>query len=438
MKRIFIVGITFFCLLLGACQATPEKVVVIQPEQNFSEVVSSGDAAIKTYQYPPQWKDEVTFDASPVTVSIDAQIQMPNIETLPVYRCNTNVALPQSVVDAAMKEFFGDSTVTDKNAQSTKSEIQDDILDYQRKISDLQAKDGSQDDIAFFEEMIEDLQKRLPNAPDSADNQPVNTDISLMNDNGSHGFSGTGSDKNGRDMSISVTSQDPNFKNMIMILSQQGMANTSDTADMHRSDGTITQEDAVAQAQALLERLGIQNMQFAGVKFSGLYAGAFSSTPKEYGYVVTFTRVADGVICHTDNYMSISKSQDYSPAIVNETVSVELTSSGVWSFIWNGYFELGEKQVENVALLSFDEIQEAFRNSMKLCYSNNEEMGGPTQFRIKSIVFGYSKTAIKNEQGSCMLMPVWNFYGEALGQDGTWYDNVDPVMSINATDGSIC
>ncbi len=264
---------------------------------------------------------------------------MPNIETLPVYRCNTNVALPQSVVDAAMKEFFGNSTVTDKNAQSTKSEIQDDILDYQRKISDLQAKDGSQDDIAFFEVMIEDLQMRLPNAPDSADNQPVNTDISLMNDNGSHGFSGTGSDKNGRDMSITVTSQDPNFKNMIMILSQQGMANTSDTADMHRSDGTITQEDAVAQAQALLERLGIQNMQFAGAKFSGLYSGAFSSTPKEYGYVVTFTRVADGVICHTDNYMSISKSQDYSPAIVNETVSVELTSSGVWSFIWNGYFE---------------------------------------------------------------------------------------------------
>lgn len=37
-----------------------------------------------------------------------------------------------------------------------------------------------------------------------------------------------------------------------------------------------------------------------------------------------------------------------------------------------------------------------------------------------------------------MLMPVWNFYGEALSQDGIWYEDVDPLMSINATDGSIC
>lgn len=27
---------------------------------------------------------------------------------------------------------------------------------------------------------------------------------------------------------------------------------------------------------------------------------------------------------------------------------------------------------------------------------------------------------------------------EALSQDGIWYEDVDPLMSINATDGSIC
>ncbi|MFA9381730.1 MAG: DUF6034 family protein, partial [Acetanaerobacterium sp.] len=430
MKKTIITGIAFLCLLLSACQATPEKDIVVQQDQNLSEAVS-GDADVNTYQYPSQWKDEVTYDASPVTVSIDAQIQMPTIKTLPVYRCNTNVALPQSVIDTAIKEFFGDSTITDKNSQSTKTEMQDDILDYQKRISDLRAKEGSQDDIAFFEEMIEDLQKRLPNAPDRADNQPVNTDIGLTNDNGSHGFSGTGSGKNGHDISISVKSQDKNAKNSILIISQQAdMAGTSDTADMHKSDGTITQEDAVAQAQALVERLGIGNMQFTGANFSGCYDGVFSNTPTEYGYVVTFTRVADGVICHTGNYMSISKSQDYSPAIVNETVSVGLTFGGVWSFTWDGYFELGEKQVDNAALLSFDEIQEAFKNSMKLCYSNKEKIGGRTQFRLKSIVLGYSKTAVKNEQGACMLMPVWNFYGEALGQNGTWYEDDYPMMSI--------
>lgn len=438
MKKTIIAGIAFLCLFLSACQATPEKDIVVQQNQDLSEAVS-GDADVKTYQYPSQWQDEVTYDASPVTVSIDAQIQMPNINALPVYRCNTNVALPQSVVDTAIKEFLGDSTVFDMNSQSNKTEIQDDILDYQKRISDLQKTGGSQDDIAFFEGMIEELQKQLSSAPDTVDNQPVKTDIGSTNDNGSHDFSGTGSGKNGHDISISVKSQDKNSKNSILILSQQAnMANTSDTADMHNSDGTITQEEAVAQAKALVERLGIQNMQFAGAKFSGRYDGVFSSTPTEYGYVVTFTRVADGVICHTGNYMSISKSQDYSPEIVNETVSVGLTSSGIWSFTWDGYFELGEKQVDNVALLSFDEIKDAFKNSMKLCYSNKEEMGGPTQFRIKSIVLGYSKTAIKNEQGACMLMPVWNFYGEALSQDGIWYEDADPLMSINATDGSIC
>lgn len=252
----------------------------------------------------------MTYDASPVTVSIDAQIQMPNITALPVYRCNTNVALPQSVVDKAIKEFFGDSTIIDMNSQSTKTEIQDDILDYQKRISDLRKTGGSQDDITFFEGMIEDLQKRLSSAPNTADNQPVNTDIGLTNDNGLHGFSGTGSGINGHDINIFVKSQDKNSGNSIVIVSQQASMNsTSDTADMHNSDGTITQEDAVAQAKALVERLGIQNMQFTGAKFSGRYDGVFSSTPTEYGYVVTFTRVADGVICHTGNYMSISKAK---------------------------------------------------------------------------------------------------------------------------------
>ena len=102
-----------------------------------------------------------------------------------------------------------------------------------------------------------------------------------------------------------------------------------------------------------------------------------------------------------------------------------------------GYFELGEKQIDNVALLSFDKIQEAFKESIKLCYKNDATGSGFMQLKVTSIVLGYSKTGVKNQPGAFMLMPVWNFYGESITADGSWRESNVLIMSINATDGSI-
>lgn len=52
MKKTIIVGIAFLCLFLSACQATPEKDIVVQQDQNLSEAVS-GMPTSKLISIPP-------------------------------------------------------------------------------------------------------------------------------------------------------------------------------------------------------------------------------------------------------------------------------------------------------------------------------------------------------------------------------------------------
>ena len=52
-------------------------------------------------------------------------------------------------------------------------------------------------------------------------------------------------------------------------------------------------------------------------------------------------------------------------------------------------------------------------------------------------MLGYAKSEIKNANSAYMLTPVWNFYGQYMEQDGNWYSSSTPLMSIDATDGSI-
>ena len=309
MKKHGLTGIILLTVLLGACQATPDEDIVVQKGNSLSEATGKTDS-VETYQYPTQWQEDLTYETAKINVPINAAIQMPEIKTIPIYHGNRDSTLPQAVVDKVIEEFFGGSKITDSDRQKTKAEIQQEISNYQKKVSDLKANDKDENSISIFENMIKDLEKLLPTAPDNSNKQPVNTDMSLKNSNGSYGFNGTGIAENGKPMNIIVASKDENFGNSITVVSAtHGVYPIPNPEAISKKDGTITQEEAIAQATALVNRLGIQDMQLSSAEFSGLYEGVSGTAPSQYGYTITFSRTVNEIINHTQSFMSQTSSR---------------------------------------------------------------------------------------------------------------------------------
>lgn len=438
MKKRIIMSLLLLSLGLTGCQATPEEDVVIQKNQEFEEVVEGSEGSIDDTTFPDQWKEEITYDTTELQVHVDAEVITPQISSLPIYMCDTNVTLPQNVVDAVIENLFNTDPILNQGNQNNKEQLQSDILECERRISEAQSSGENQE---LFQEKLAVLESLLPSAPDAVAAEPVNTDISVKNQEDYYGFRGSGTGVNGQKQSIYVNSGiTGDGNNTIEVFSQSNqMLSSNEAVEMHMNDGTITKDDAIEQAESLLSDVGIQDMKLESVQFSGKYEGAEAGTPSEYGYILTFSRIAQDVVCLSSSYGSLAQTANeaYNPAIVNETVRIGITKSGVWEFSWKGYFNVGEKTMNNVKVLPFEKIQNEFTDAMKLAYSAQTEGEWTKNYRITSIVLGYAKSEIKNANSSYMLTPVWNFYGQYMEQDGNWYNSSAPLMSIDATDGSI-
>ena len=171
------------------------------------------------------------------------------------------------------------------------------------------------------------------------------------------------------------------------------------------------------------------------------------------GYGFRFTRVVDGVRVPRAQYQGIGgRPKEYlmRPVFQNEYVYVTVTDQGVDTLtLYNGY-DIGEPTQANVALLPFDQIITTATAIFPLKYMPQENwFGGQYEYSytIHRISLNYMRVLKENDPETFELVPVWDFWGTNeyrwVQKNGDWSDwhtgggDNYSYLTINAVTGLV-
>ena len=129
-------------------------------------------------------------------------------------------------------------------------------------------------------------------------------------------------------------------------------------------------------------------------------------------------------------------------SVSQERIEVVTDRGTVAAVTWTSPLRVLGVENENVQLLSFDGIMERFKQQIFMnIYMGKDYLGNDshTDLRITEITFSYMRVRKPNEN-SYWLLPVWDFrgYDTRFGENAidSWWDNFS-LLTVNAVDGSV-
>jgi hypothetical protein len=204
----------------------------------------------------------------------------------------------------------------------------------------------------------------------------------------------------------------------------------------------ITREEAVAQAEAMLVKLGLTDMHLA------LTIPAFVDNPSKQFWMFMYVPTVNGIPIATYKlnrnafYVTQSTSnEEYNSVFSSPVVTFQIDDSGIW-MQWAGPIDIQETLNENAVLLPFEDIQARIKQQLPIKYAARE---GVTQVHVTRIELNYMRARIKDTQDGYMLLPVWDVIGyndepltgTAKGPKANPEDFLETLLTISAIDGSV-
>lgn len=167
----------------------------------------------------------------------------------------------------------------------------------------------------------------------------------------------------------------------------------------------------------------------------------------EYGYRFYYTRVLNGIPV---SYVYVQGGADtesrvqttmYAPVPPYEKLFIDVGENGIFQIQLQHPLQIGDVMGE-AALLPFDQIMEVFGRIAPLSIAANElnsKFGKKyvNNHYIKEIRLGYMCTMDRDRPERHLLIPVWDFYGEREFRDGYYTFDNQSLFTINAMDGTV-
>ena len=167
----------------------------------------------------------------------------------------------------------------------------------------------------------------------------------------------------------------------------------------------------------------------------------------EYGYRFYYTRVLNGIPV---SYVYVQGGADtksrvqttmYAPVPPYEKLFIDVGENGIFQIQLQHPLQIGDVMGE-AALLPFDQIMEVFGRIAPLSIAANElnsKFGNQyvNNLYIKEIRLGYMCTMDRDRPERHLLIPVWDFYGEREFRDGYYTFDNQSLFTINAMDGTV-
>ncbi|WP_322170519.1 DUF6034 family protein [Acutalibacter caecimuris] len=190
-KRLAALLCSLALLAMPACQEDPEGSIVVHKDMDklISQATGTGSQAVAGGEVVAQAKETETYRATVenpelgVTVNIDAQVEVPEVEALSVYRVRQN-RISQAFFDQVRQALIGDKTLYSGSAleQRTKKELEREIailkeemdsFAAQTRESEMLTQEEKEEEIARYNQeiqgMIDDLQAAYESAPVAID-----------------------------------------------------------------------------------------------------------------------------------------------------------------------------------------------------------------------------------------------------------------------------
>lgn len=465
---ILLITIMVITCFTTACQPTPEKDIVQGKNEGIMEsailegVENEGATGqnTQTVEAPETYKN--SFSKNNVTVNINAEVQVPGIAQYPAlstrYRDFTqdDVDRMAAVIIPPGSEIIGIEDVL------TKPEIDEQIIGMRAQIN--QVKELSPDQfknrfdegdteesvIKEYEERIKQLESMYNDAPEEEPENTATTQL-IKDENGTHVELMIENEDNSDSMLFCVVNN-----SMLYGEGKQALGETYTHNDSSVLNTTL--EEAEDQAFQFLLDMGIDNMVIANSGLGTIENHRYNESQNGDAYIIEFSRIVQGdsaiasiepaqprdSVRSADTNFYIDEdggeyANEVAEEIEQEEIVVALNDSGIILFSYDHAMDRFETVTSNVELISWDEIIPMAENNM--FYKTYVEDSYTMEINIEKIVLGYMCIAKKDDIGTMLIIPVWDFIGTSQYTDEsgrtTGNNAQKSYLTMNAIDGSI-
>lgn len=489
MKRALIIAVSALLLLsMAACQATPDKNIVVGKSlddmidkatetQTAEESQVQGSTIAEKVGAKESYATELADAQGRVSIHVNADVQIPDVPGVSVQRVGKS-EFTQAQADVLMDKLMKGDAFSGDDFKLTKSEIQQQILDVQA--ADYEEKSDidvpQKRSVAMRDALLAQLQEQLKTAPDTSERIPSTGQLEPMDpeidfDSGTKLYALAQSDQNGYE-SLQIYNYKDSPGNMIYYTSEKngfsrdmGYFWTKEAVEQTSYTGidsidsipdvTVSQEDAKAQAEALISALGAENM----VCYSAdkMYGGSYEMTADQSQYInprkcvwfLRYMRSVDSVPVTYTVWDCMKVEEDTQSAPWGyEDMTFAIDDTGIVGFSWRSPYVMAETVTESSNLIPFDEVTNVFETmSMAVHAWDGYAQGSPNlkavDITVNHIKFGLTRITEENKRDSGLLVPAWDFFGtstqiiEVDGQTKEYSDGPIPILTINAIDGSV-
>lgn len=439
----------------------------------------AGQTLRQTLGAPERVEENLTTQMEKYSITIAADVSVPEVDHLSVYRVNA-AEFSEEFVAKAFDYFCKDVTMYDYNNHfKTKDQIQGQIDSMQRDLDRNYSPNGSGDtDDSWrteYESEIAKLKAELSTAREDL-GDPLTEAMLRTEETAGDGKQEKFEAVNTPNMPCTVeffvrnNVQYPTDEVRYIESTNTTVAPHSEAGfyyNDHRRVGSewyqlrdvtnenrvaelkMTPQEALAQVAAALGQLGVEQMKPLRVILAG---DAVGTDAKNYIYVVEVCRVVEGVAVQSPYNRTYVGGLVGGKEWAYETLDVRLDDEGIVGMNWTSPLTVGAVEVERANLLPFSSILTVAKNMLPVANEPQEsDLKDYKSYNIEidRITLSLQRIPDANSIDNGMLIPVWNFYGqehfilpydiEVKSNDPeTSVDALEePYLSINAIDGSV-
>ncbi|MFZ7121488.1 MAG: DUF6034 family protein, partial [Eubacteriaceae bacterium] len=372
-----IIIISFF--FISACQSTPtDKVVTNKGDNSLNKLINQSPVpnAEGKYPAPDIWKETLSGLRDDLTINIDANIEIPNVDAYPVAKIEPD-EITQEDADKIMDVLIRDEQLimpmaNDLENPTTKKAIGEEILRLKESIinpnSNLnyfyeKGTEEYNEKLAEINKKIDVLEHEIVNAPEK---MPINK-ISRKFKSDYPGWYNIKGYTQTSYIDIVRPIEEPFYWQRI-VFNKKAFHSEFSSKISNLKGITISQEDAEKKAYDFLKNLGINNMQIS-LTCSAYQTSLFDDntmdniyeTPQCFAFI--FTKNVEGIpITYQETRLDSEQlTKQFAPIFPQESIKVIIDDNGILEFVWEPPSKVTNILNSNVELLPYEDIQKIFK-----------------------------------------------------------------------------
>ena len=434
--------------LLGACQPTPEKEIVVNKNDGAFESAleaSAGPESQEAAQEEEIWND--SFTRKNVSVEINAKITLPETEHYAVQKVRTR-NFTEEELQKFVKVLFGDNPVR-RFESYTKADREEQLIYAKETLEKMLAGDESvidpgeplEEQIARQQEEIENIEESIATASETTDTgEEIPVEFTTDEEWDITSFEGC-TTLNGETSLINVSIDLDGIQNVSAFYFERDTDHYLGLHPTTKGKPDIAEEEALSEALNIAEQLGMGDIKWEKTEI-------FSAGKDDYAYCFTFVRLYEGMPLTNPRHLVIDQTEDfeapYNIIYQPEQITIAVDDKGIRAINWTYPCEWMETVNQNVEIKPLEEVKELFSNYLFQTTANIGAYDVKTTIQLSEVRLAAAMMRVKDgEQGEFYIIPVWDFMGNGVETypDGSEYALTDlspeaNIVTVNAIDGS--